>query len=90
MNIIGLKRGIVEIVPYNAKWQYIFNREKNVILKNIQDLIIDIQHVGSTAVPGLEAKPIIDIAILIETKSLIPNISNRLQSISYIDRADDA
>lgn len=88
MNIIGLKRGIVEIMPFNEQWKHLFNREKNVILKNIQDLIVDIQHVGSTAVPELEAKPIIDIAILIETKSIIPTISNRMQSIGYIDRGN--
>ena len=75
-------------MPYNAKWQLLFNKEKKVILKNFQDLIIDIQHVGSTAVPGLEAKPIIDIAMLIEKKSLIPTIPNRLQSLDYIDRGD--
>ncbi|MCL0103726.1 GrpB family protein [Dehalococcoidia bacterium] len=88
MNIIGLKRGTVEVVPYRSEWKQFFNEEKNIILNEIRDFVVDIQHVGSTAVPGLKAKPIIDIAIAINSRSVIPEISRRLETIRYIDRGD--
>lgn len=88
MNTIGLKHGTVEVVPYRPEWKQLFEEEKNTILNEIRDFIVDIQHVGSTAVPGLKAKPIIDIAIAIDSKSMIPEISKRLEAIRYIDRGD--
>ncbi|OGT38701.1 MAG: ribosomal-protein-S5p-alanine acetyltransferase [Gammaproteobacteria bacterium RIFCSPHIGHO2_12_FULL_37_14] len=59
-----LKRDHVDIVPYNPEWSDMANAEisklRSVLpFKNI----IDIQHVGSTAIPGISAKPIIDIQI---------------------------
>ena len=54
----------ITVVPYNPNWAVEFERIKNELM--ISDLVISIEHVGSTAVPGLYAKPIIDIDIVIE------------------------
>ena len=59
----GLKRGTVKLLPYQEEWA---ENAKNTIalLRNILgDTAIDIQHIGSTAVPHIHAKPIIDIAV---------------------------
>ncbi|MFN8771073.1 MAG: GrpB family protein [Neisseriaceae bacterium] len=53
----------IEIEEHNPNWAEMFKIERELILKNSQDYIEDIQHVGSTAVPGLAAKPTIDICI---------------------------
>ena len=51
----------IEIVPYDENWKQLYKREK-IILKNIfAENAVGIHHIGSTAVPGLSAKPIIDI-----------------------------
>ncbi len=86
--IIGLKRGSVDVVPYQHEWKQLYNEAETVISKQIGELSHVIQHVGSTAVPGLSAKPIIDIAIAVESKNTIPEISKRLEEIGYIDRGD--
>lgn len=54
----------IQIVPYDTRWGNMAEEEISV-LKNILDYnwVIDIQHIGSTAIPGLPAKPIIDIYI---------------------------
>lgn len=52
------------IVPYDERWPYLFETEAQAIRKAINPWITGgIHHVGSTAVPGLAAKPIIDIAV---------------------------
>jgi GrpB-like predicted nucleotidyltransferase (UPF0157 family) len=53
----------VTIVDYNPIWPELFEREKGKLLVAVGDYVLDIQHVGSTAVPGLAAKPVIDIMI---------------------------
>jgi len=61
--MIGLAKGTVKLAPYSDKWVQLFEKEKEALIECLGDLIIDIQHVGSTAIEGLEAKPIIDILI---------------------------
>ena len=65
--MIGLTRNKVEIVSYSATWPDIFKleRDKLMVILGVGN-VLDIQHVGSTSIPHMEAKPIIDIAIAVE------------------------
>jgi len=63
--MLGLKRGKVKLSPHNPKWTGFFEKEKKILQKSLGKTIIDIQHVGSTAIPGIPAKPIIDIAVAV-------------------------
>jgi GrpB-like predicted nucleotidyltransferase (UPF0157 family) len=72
------------IIPYDSSWPKKFEKEKELLEKTIKDWIVGgIYHVGSTAVPGLSAKPIIDIMVgvrnLEEAKACIP----LLEKIEY-------
>jgi len=51
----------ITIVPYDPSWPVFYEEEKSRILQAIGEFVVDIDHIGSTAVPGLSAKPIIDI-----------------------------
>jgi GrpB-like predicted nucleotidyltransferase (UPF0157 family) len=54
----------VAVVPYDPQWPFLFQREKEHLLSCLPaDLIGRIEHFGSTAVPGMSAKPIIDILV---------------------------
>ena len=53
----------VEIAEYDPAWPALFERERDMIAGALGDLMVAIEHVGSTAVPGLGAKPVIDIMI---------------------------
>ncbi len=57
----------IVIVPYNELWPLKFEREREAILLAVGKIAVDIRHVGSTSVPGLAAKPTIDIAIGVRT-----------------------
>lgn len=71
------------IESYKEEWKFEFENLKNELLKILPDKSIDIQHVGSTAVPNLVAKPILDIDIIINDPALLYKISERLTTIGY-------
>lgn len=80
-----MKTIIVE--PYNPKWPEEFEKIKNEILPVIGNDIISFEHVGSTSVKGLWAKPVIDIDIIIDDGKL-PIVIERLAAIGYFHRGD--
>jgi len=65
--IIGLERGVVRLVPYDPGWVLLFEEEKARLSRALGEWALDIQHVGSTAIPGGVAKPIIDISIAVQS-----------------------
>lgn len=60
---LGLAAGRVRLADSNALWVKAFDEEAGRIHGALGDLALDIQHVGSTAIPGIKAKPIIDILV---------------------------
>jgi len=79
---ITVKRS-VEIVDYDPKWPVIYAKEKDRILSKIGNKIISLEHVGSTAVQGLGAKPIIDIMVAVRRLSDAEECIKPLRSIGY-------
>ena len=86
--MIGLKRGVVELKPYNPKWKELYVQESKIISSQISDFLVDIQHIGSTAIPGIMAKPIIDIAVAINSLENIGKIIEPLREIGFIYRGE--
>ena len=68
---------------YNSKWILDFEKLKNEILKGLKGLDCIIEHVGSTAVPYLDAKPIIDIDIIYTEHSDFIKIKSSLENSGY-------
>jgi GrpB-like predicted nucleotidyltransferase (UPF0157 family) len=60
---LGLSQHQVKVVPYDPDWARLYTEESDRIRCGLGDQVLAIEHIGSTAVPGLDAKPIIDIAI---------------------------
>lgn len=58
----------IQVVEYSADWPAMFEQEKEDILGKVNEAVVALHHIGSTAVQGLSAKPIID--MLMETSSL--------------------
>lgn len=74
--------------PYNPQWPVNFEQIRTVLIARLEGFEIDIQHIGSTAIPDLIAKPILDIDIIIHEKALLPTISSQLESIGYLSRGE--
>ncbi len=60
---MGLKVGTVILEPYKEDWLEDFKQEKNNLENILNGRALSIEHIGSTSIPGLSAKPIIDIAV---------------------------
>jgi len=76
------------VVPHDENWKHEFGKLKDEISPLLEDLIISIEHVGSTAVRGLYAKPIIDMNVIIDDFSILPIVIQRLSQINYTHVGD--
>ena len=63
--MIGLKRGTVKLVPHQKEWVENAEHTVRVLKQLLGDTAVDIQHVGSTAIFSIHAKPIIDLAVAV-------------------------
>lgn len=61
--MIGLQRGRVKLVPHRKAWRSLFKQEKARIETALKSLHVHVAHIGSTAIPGIAAKPVIDILV---------------------------
>ena len=84
--MIGLERNTVKVVPYQETWPAYFQKVANELQSLLKDKILQIEHIGSTAVKGLPAKPIIDIAVAISDGDQLPEVSRLLSQENYEDR----
>lgn len=81
--MLGLPKGEVFLTPWTQEWEREFLLEKEKIQKEIGDNIVEIHHIGSTAVKKLSAKPIIDIAVEINDFNEGENCVSSLEKIGY-------
>ncbi len=74
----------IELSEYNIEWINIFNKERNIISTDFPIKENLIEHIGSTSVPNLKAKPIVDIMIgMVELPSDISSIVTFLETLGY-------
>ena len=84
--MLGLKRGTVKLVLHNPKWADLFEQEKQLLINMFGDTIIAIQHVGSTAIPGIPAKPILDMNVGVESLDIARGMKDRFAGLGYEHR----
>lgn len=78
----------VIVVDYDPAWPDAFERLCAVIWPCVRDVATTIEHVGSTSVPGLAAKPVIDMTIVVPTAAAMAAVIERLATIGYRHRGD--
>jgi GrpB-like predicted nucleotidyltransferase (UPF0157 family) len=76
------------IENYDPHWPHCFETLRSRIAATLGDLAAAIEHIGSTAVPGLAAKPIIDIDVLLDSSASLPLVISRLASLGYEHRGN--
>jgi GrpB-like predicted nucleotidyltransferase (UPF0157 family) len=75
---------MIEVVSYNPGWPAAFDAEANRLRATLGTLALRIDHIGSTSIPGLSAKPIIDIQVSVAALQPIATYRERLQAIGYL------
>ena len=73
---------------YQPQWKTAFEVLQSQLQESLHDYAVDIQHVGSTSVPGLIAKPILDIDIVIGEEHWLPGITQRLKALGYVYKGE--
>jgi GrpB-like predicted nucleotidyltransferase (UPF0157 family) len=81
--MIGLKRGTVRLSPHSKAWKVSFERERQRLEKTLGASVLDIRHIGSTAIPGIHAKPIIDISLGLRNFKDAKKLAKPLSKIGY-------
>lgn len=82
-----MKKQVV-VQPYDVSWKTDFEAIRDELYPSLIDLALRIEHVGSTSVEGLSAKPVIDIDVVIKDRSVLPDVVSALQSIGYSHEGD--
>lgn len=86
--MLGLKRGILSLSPYTPAWSDLYTLESALLRELLGPAIIDIQHVGSTSIPGMIAKPILDIAIQTGSLESVSLAEQVLPKHGYVCRGE--
>ena len=79
-----MKTNKITVMPYDSVWKSAFEEIRSEIKNALGDLIVGIEHVGSTSVEGMSAKPCIDLDVIIKDYSVFDEVVGKLASIGYI------
>ena len=86
---LGTQGGHVEIAEYDLEWPRIFAHEAGVILKACRPWITEVHHVGSTSMPGLAAKPILDMVPIAANPVECANAISGMTKLGYRFRGEN-
>lgn len=89
MDDLGLKRGTVQLREHNAKWKSLFEEEKKRLLKDFPESLLEVSHGGSTAIPDIPAKPIIDMFAVVPSLDTASDMRAKLEKLGYHHRGAD-
>jgi GrpB-like predicted nucleotidyltransferase (UPF0157 family) len=73
----------IEVVSHNPDWSDLFQTEAEKIAPIFGPEIIVIEHIGSTAIPGIKAKPIIDILVEVKDISQVDHFNDQMAQLGY-------
>lgn len=82
----GVEKRAIVIVDYDPTWPAKFESHRQVIAGALGDAAVRIEHIGSTSVPGLGAKPIVDILVVVTDSAAEPTYLPQLEAAGYVLR----
>jgi GrpB-like predicted nucleotidyltransferase (UPF0157 family) len=81
--VIGLEHGVVRLAPYTPRWAELYAEEAARIRALLGDELLEIEHIGSTAIAGMEAKPILDIGAAVRSFEAGSRCVGPLERLGY-------
>lgn len=73
----------IKVVPYTSRWQKMYQEEAQNLKEILNPILIDLHHIGSTSVPGLAAKPVIDILAIVSCITEVEKYTSALVCTGY-------
>ena len=86
---INLSIRVVEVVDYDPNWKNTFETERVLLAKAIGINAVKIEHIGSTSVVGLAAKPVIDILIEVTDLKELDNTAENIEALGYTIKGEN-
>ena len=86
---IGMKRGTVYLEPHQTEWERAAEETIRTLKNILGSVAVDIQHIGSTSIRTISAKPIIDIAVAVNDYELVLNKCDELEKAEIVFRFDE-
>lgn len=85
---LGLRRGVVDVAPASDAWGRVFARVHDVLIATAPASVTAVEHIGSTSVPGLDAKAILDIGITVRPGTELASLDGWLTGLGLLIRGD--
>lgn len=82
------ERAPLVVADYNDAWPHDFEEIAKPVRAAMAGVAAEVEHVGSTSVPGLAAKPIVDIDVVVAAQEDVPEAIERLRSLGYVYQGD--
>ncbi len=87
--MLGCERHLVKLVPHQASWAELFRQEAERLRAALGDPVVRIEHVGSTSIPGVDAKPILDIVVAVWDMSEVVAFEQAVRPLDYLHQAEN-
>ncbi len=78
----------IEVVPYNPDWPRLFEEEAARLAAILGPEIVAIHHIGSTAIPAIKAKPIVDVLVEVRDIEKIDAFDATMSGLGYLPRGE--
>jgi GrpB-like predicted nucleotidyltransferase (UPF0157 family) len=83
-----ISKRVVEVVPYDTAWPAMFREEKKMMRRILKDEVLEIHHIGSTAIPGMYSKPTIDILVVVRKIEKVDDFNAPMSGIGYVAKGE--
>jgi GrpB-like predicted nucleotidyltransferase (UPF0157 family)/aminoglycoside phosphotransferase (APT) family kinase protein len=87
--MLGCERHLVRLVPYQPAWVELFQQEAGQLRAALGENVVGVEHVGSTSIPGVDAKPILDIVVAVRDMSEVGAFEQALTPLGYIHKPEN-
>lgn len=79
----------MRVVDYDPTWSKLFHIEKKHLEEIMTDNVLAVHHIGSTAIPGIKAKPVIDILIEVHSLQKVDEMEIKLSNLGYVGKGEN-
>ena len=79
---------LIEVVPYNPRWRVLFEGVASELIEVFGEEVVAIHHVGSTAIPNISAKPIIDVLVEVWCIERIDEFDPKMAERGYLPKGE--
>ena len=81
--MLGQHKRDINVVPYRKGWKELFEREAGLLRNALREEALRIEHIGRTSIPGMDAKPIIDIMVAVESLTKAMKLIPVVEALGY-------